>query len=663
MKTGRLLPLLCFAFLIFFIPFLHAEIIKKFDNKIKQEGTYSKNSQLLSNCNGDKDKLTWQKFTWDPCFSYISTNEECDWDAYSFKAAIRCKGTYGAPEAAYRTAPSMIKDDEVVLGWHQHPLTIHIPIVREIWLDLSVSDLFGAGFNHRHSFTMGLFPFQLGRGIALGDAYATMPDLIGYDPASNVDQYAPGFRLSGSMADDKKCDYDLYVGILSNRSYNFAVVNENILGSIYGHRQDQARGFGVFNYILAGRLKSQLIDQENRKLYLEPYALLNDEREQRVEFIGDATQQMGTLGFAAELQLGEFEFGFDTALNVGGQHVRGLDRNIIKKEYRAINALQSGSPDNVVVGWTQTFINSAVTATADNPKTGDIAGKKAVFCPDNQTIINSQIADAGVCSSLAAFNGQVIPNPTNGAPTLLKNSNTRFRDPYKNSYGGAMMVADFAYHICYPDVKVAGTVGYATGDVSPNQDLDEPNDSAVDGNYNGFIGLQEIYSGKRVRSSFLLAGKSGVPRLLAFPTPNVGGGFPVSVSRFTNLIFTGGALWYEHETGTHTWKFNPNIITFWQEFPTRVVTRSGDQFFARNHLGTEVNLFMDVLIAKGLTFSMLGGFFIPGSYFEDVKGRPINKAQIEYLDRFDKTGVAVGCPPQLGDDPAFFINAGFEYKF
>ncbi len=55
---------------------------------------------------------------------------------------------------------------------------------------------------------------------------------------------------------------------------------------------------------------------------------------------------------------------FDTAMNVGHQSVYGLDRNIIQLEARK----------GVV-----TEVNSQVIAIADNPATGDIAGKKAVL--------------------------------------------------------------------------------------------------------------------------------------------------------------------------------------------------------------------------------------------------------------------------------------------
>lgn len=653
MKISRLAAFVVFLSIVSLVGIISA----KFSNKLKLEGYYGKNTRLLNNCNGDLDKTLWQKYTWDPKFTYTFVNERCGWDTTTFLANIRCKGTFGSPESAYKTAATPIKDDDVVLGYHTHPLTVNIAIVRELWLEMTINDILGANLKHRHTFTMGLFPFQLGRGIALGDAYAVMPDITGFDPASSVDQYAPGFKLSGSIADGGMCDYDMYVALLSNRCDRFDVVNEMILGSMYGHWREQARGFGKINYIFASRLKCQLIDEDDRKLYIEPYALFNDEREQRVEVRGDAHSKLGTLGLMVEGVLGELDFGFESALNVGKQHVYGLDRNALKKDLRQI---KSGT---TVLSTAQTVVNSKVTAIAINTETGDMAGKTALFTPTNQAIVNSQIAASTENSCLAAYNGQIIPNPATGAPSNLKNADDRFRNPYDNTYSGSMFVFDATYHLLHPDLRISACVGLATGDIAPNTDLDVINDSAVDGDYKGFMSLQELYNGTRVRSAFLLGGRGSIPRLLSFPIGRVGGGYPQVVTRFTNLIFTGGGFAWEHETARHTWKFNPNILSFWQQYPTRIVDACGQTRSARSHLGTEINLFVDVMILEGLTFSMLTGVFLPGNYYADVKGHPITKEEAAILERRIRTGAEGVCLPTLGDDKAFFISAGFEYRF
>ncbi len=635
------------------------------ENKMKFEGYYSKNARMLNDMNGGFDKTVIPgKFTLDSKMTHKYCNPECDWTRLSFTAGLRLKGSFGSPEAGFKTGVTAIKDQEVVGGFHRHNFMLNVPIMRELWMELLLNDLLGASFEQKHSFTMGLFSFQLGRGIALGDAYATVPDLLGYDPASGVEQYAPGFKFSGGFADDHKFDYDFYTAILNNRSDSFDIVNEKTRGQQYGHRYNQGRDFGALNFVVAGRIKSKLFDEECRKLNLEPYALFNDERDQRVEVQGDASTKLGTIGLASEFTIGDFEFGFDTAMNLGNQYVKGLDRNHIDKEIRTGFTDFTGLNVNNTNG-VYAEVNSNVTAIANNAVTGDLAGKKALFGKTNQALVDQNINTAVCFSKLGVYNGQIIKND-DGTPSNLRNSADRFRDPYKNAFHGMMFVCDGWYYFRQPDVKLAATFGYASGDDSPNVDYDEVSESDVDGTYDGFISLQELYSGKRVRSSFLLSGKGSFPRVLSFPVSgNVSGGVPLSVSRFTNLIFTGGALWLEREWGHSIWKINPNVLAFWQQHPARLTVVDNRNIYASRFLGTEINLYLEALVSRGLTFFTVMGIFAAGSHFADISGRGLSKFEKLYLDRRDRTGVdsAVEFAPTIGHDNAFFINAGFEYKF
>jgi len=624
------------------------------ENKLKIEGFYSKNMRELNDMNnagptaapfaetGGFDKVFFTKFTDDFKLTHKFKNLDCDWTRITCTAGIRLKGSFGDPEAGFKTGPTPIKDLDVVMGLHRHAFNVHVPVVREIWMELLLNDLMGMGWNQKHTFTLGLFPFALGRGISLGDAYAIAPDVVGYDPESSVEQYAPGFKLSGSFLDDKMCDYDFYVALLQNRSGSFDTVNEKILGRLYGHRYNQGRGFGAVNFIVAGRLKNVLVDEPCRKISIEPYALFDDERFQRVEAPSDASTKMGTIGCASECVLGDFEFGFDGALNVGKQNVYGLDRNTVSKELR--NGLMYAVNTKVVDAGT---------------------GNKALYTPINQNLVGKVIGETTPNSCIATeWNGAEIPRDNLLVEPVLRNAADRFRDPYVNIYNGAMFVFDWSYYFANPNLKLAGTFGYATGDDAPNLDLDAVGDSDVDGTYSGFVSLQELYSGKRVRSAVLLSGKGSFPRLLSFPiNARVGGGVPTSTSRFNNLVFTGGALWLEREYGCTLWRINPNVLAFWQEHAARIAVVDNRDVFASKFLGTEANIYVDCFTTKGLNCFLVTGFFLPGSHYEAVAGRPLSAAERRYLDRLDRTGVSEEWVPTLGHDPAYFINAGFEYKF
>ncbi len=92
--------------------------------------------------------------------------------------------------------------------------------------------------------------------------------------------------------------------------------------------------------------------------------------------------------------------------------------------------------------------------------------------------------------------------------TDLFNSNKRFSDPYTNKFKGWMFVADAAAWLYKKDLLFAVTAGIASGDDNPNIDN-------KDGIFSGFISLQELYSGKRVKSAFVLGGSGKIKRPLS----------------------------------------------------------------------------------------------------------------------------------------------------
>lgn len=608
------------------------------ENKIKQEGFFSRNASLLNSNNAPNNKTVIPgKFTWDGKLSHTFYNEECGWDNMKAVVGLRAKGVYGAPEAGYSTDHENIRLDEAFIGKHQHNLNVHVPVVRELWVEVALNEWLDLGYTNLHTFKAGLFPFSIGRGIAFGDAFATTPDFIGYDPASSVEQYAPGFKFSGELTD--ALEYDVYAEIADNKSHSFKTVNKKVKGQFYGHRFDQARGFGELNYITAARLRWTPIDNKCNMIYLEPYGLFNDEREQKLERRGDAHTRLGTFGLMMEGSHSDLEYGFEFAFNTGKQYVSGLDRNTIVVENR--------DDDGVL-----TLVNSHVIDTNDE--------KKAVYSEANQDYINTAIDQSLEDSTLKNLNGEDI----SGSPGLQHTTN-RFRDPYTNRLRGWMGVFDMAYTFCDGDAKVAFATGYASGDENPNKDLNSYGESDIDGEYKGFISLQELYSGKRVRSAFLLSGKGKIPRILSFPSENAGG-HPDQTSRFSNIAFVGSALWWTIEGADSSWDINPNILTYWQAHRSRIWDEEASErgeTFASRHLGTEFNLHVDAHVLPGMKVFMVGGLFKPGRHFDDVKGRPLNKAQSKVLGNPDRTGVTVDKNPTLGNDKAFFINGGIEYKF
>src|SRR3990167_7366410 len=127
---------------------------------------------------------------------------------------IRNKGIWGNPQSIASTDEAETKIVDSVGRRHRHAIPRFIFWMREAWLDFALDQFLDLSFMNAHSFKLGLFSFQLGRGIALGDAYAVGPELLGYYNETAVDQYAPGALLHGVILEEK-LSYDLYAAILN----------------------------------------------------------------------------------------------------------------------------------------------------------------------------------------------------------------------------------------------------------------------------------------------------------------------------------------------------------------------------------------------------------------------------------------------------------------
>lgn len=304
-----------------------------------------------------------------------------------------------------------------------------------------------------------------------------------------------------------------------------------------------------------------------------------------------------------------------------------------------------------------TIVNSQV-------RQGSAEGSKAVYIPRSpqQVLIETSPQDA-------LYNGELI-GTVDGVSYF--NSINRFTNPYSNKFKGWMFVADAAYN-CNPQktLRVAATAGYASGDKNPNQDFLNPNDSAVDGDFKGFIGLQELYSGSRVQSVFLLGGTGKVPRPLAIPVSTaVADRVPSTIIGFTNLKFVGtGVHWYPGDCG-RVIGIRSNMLAYWQADATnafdRVTGKSFPDIMARNYLGTEFNIFADVDLLKDFdTFKLfaVSSVFVPGTHFKDIRGTPLNKDELKLIESNDVTGILDDNNPLLSDNLAYTLNIGIECRF
>lgn len=601
-----------------------------FSSIFKPESFFGNNTTWLNSDNRD-DKSFFARHVFDMALDVVYGMQTYEAKVGEFYFQIRNKGIWGKAESIASTTSTPIKLGESLVGPHQHAIPRNIFWMRQGWLQFTINEFASLPFQNIHVFTLGAFPFQLGRGIALGDAYAVGPEALGFYADSVIDQYAFAGKFSGELM-PTVLTYDFYSAILNNRSSNLGDTSKRILGQEYGRLKTPSRGFGKINFLLAARLNWNVFDNnEFGRLMLEPYALYNHDPEQQIEFSADATSKLGTIGWAGEYYGERFEMGFDYAINLGYQQVKGWDRNSIETLNRQGILVQN---------------NSTITTVVNNvtEKVPYVNGSQAQKIIDNSFRDESQnsqiIGEVDSVGYLSAPSGEML---------ILKNSASRFRDPYKNIYGGWMFVADASYSSKKKDFTVAGTVALASGDDNPNFDR-------RDGTYDGFISLHEVYSGKRVRSVYLLGGAGKAKRFLSTPTPEQSPEpFAREVSGFTNLVVTGASVSYNPKDWKKRFEINSNVLAFWEENP---IGR------ARSFLGVEWGTFVNYSVMKDMKLFFVTSVFFPGSHYADRKGIPVETLdQLQDSDDLDVTGFTQDRIASLGNSIAYTVNMGLIYSF
>lgn len=611
----------------------------KFSGSFRPEMLYGRNVSLLNN-RVETDKQWFMRHIFDLNFDLTYGQLTYEKEIAKFYTTMRNKAIWGNPNSILSTTSATIKDVNSVVGDHSHNVPRHLLWIRELWFKFNILKAMGLSFTNEHTLTLGAFPFELGRGIALGDAYAVGPELLGYYFEGAVDQYAYGAKLSGDILPDV-LSYDFYTAILNNKSSTLGDTGEKIRGQELGRFLNPVRGFGVISFVVAGRLNWTVFESVRfGTLTLEPYGLYNNDPEQSVALLGDSSSRLGTVGLASEYKGSRFELGFDYAQNFGRQLVKGIDRN--KVERRNLNGALVELNSEVLVG------------SADS-KT------KALFIPgsDSQNLIIASRAPEQLSVDLEPQNGKSIgisSTPQNLG--TLFNSKTRFRDSFTNTYEGWMFVIDALLWLYKKDLYFSATAGVSSGD-------DNPNEETIDGVYSGFIPLQELYSGKRVRSSFLLGGK--VKRPLAIPEDEQAPSpFASNVSGFTNIVFCGAALNYKPQDVPKQYNINPNLLAFWQQKATKkfdIISGKNSKDDARNFLGIEANVFFNYFLLKDLRLFLVSAVFFPGTHYQDIRGLPLNAAQLAALSELDTTGFTNEQVPNIGTDVAYSFNLGIEFKF
>ena len=576
--------------------------------------------------------------------------------------------------------------------------------LREGWVNLDLSRFMG--LTRSVNLTIGTIPYMVGRGISYGVVYSELPGFIGADSGSIIEAFAPAVLLSMELYSNKNHTLfgDLYCAVLSNWSGS---LEENI-APIYEKRiwhcpDKPERGFGHINTAMVAQLKYETVNKYGL-LQVQPYVLCNLSPEANIILSRNSfvdlsvlidffkipafdiknnaqnslsSSKLITLGCMINWHSDKFSFNFEWAINKGGLKIYGGDNNRSQvSNYLGEDFLS----------------NSALTVN----NTDVISG---IYKPDSSgPIINGYRL---FLSFVNDSNQSFIENSPEGPeyniyflsyyPAFLFNSTTRFVNPKKINYEGAMAVLDFAYWLKPDKFVLASTAGFATGGsfelnqiygwikVGESFNLSE-RIVALDesGSYGGFISTQELYTGLWVKSAFGMGGPFIRPNLstyIDYTSANQGLLFK---ELFTDIKFLGFSANF---FPTEKLSFSSNTTYYWSFCaPTEVFAKSDNPFLPYNinkyklskNLGLEIFLIGSYELPKSLNLYLSWAMFFPGARYFDKYLNPLDYFDSYFINKYASTitepetlfETLSSLPPDTTKfNPVYLFNTGFEYSF
>lgn len=577
--------------------------------KAAQEAVYSKGMHYL-NKDIKSDAVSEMKATIDATGKVAYAPEEGN-PRLQADAGIRLRYILGG-EAKVKTNSSTTTVAGASVSLPSATIPYNLMWLRSASLQIALGS--DKKINERYV-KVGLFPFQVGRGIALGGAYEA-GGFLAYGSRFSVDEFAPGFLLHTDFFHDS-LELDAYFAMLDNPhtsvSKNESKIRTNDLSSdLHG---DTTRGTAKRKWAVAGSLHWKPLKEDNHNLDINPYVVYHHAPDQAVEFTADADSNMLTAGLAMDFEYDRFSYGFETAINKGESLIKPWDRNEI--ELYSNDAVATAR-------YTKVYTDNTFTTQAD------------------VTTANATLVADG--SKGFEYNStQIGAGPWNGPD--------RFRPEQKKKYGGWFFVADAAYECIKDRLTVAMDAGYVSGDLDKYDDVSAmTEEQRLNQKFTGFVPLQSIYSGKRVNHLVML--NEGVPRmtvdnptkdLTALYTSSKVIGTDTVVNTFTNLMYIGGSVeWKPCFAQDHDLAIKPTVIHYWM--PSSPMLANGKE--ASSSLGTAISIEAEAHAWKNLNVEGYFGVMLPGRQYEQLKA-----------DEVEISG------HKIGNDIAYIVNLGLCYKF
>lgn len=597
---------------------------------IKMEHYFQRNMAYLNRNLPDEAEFFKNTFNYTSTFAY--GEKRFGHKAIEAHLDLMHKGIWGKNGTIADSEPTLLKLGNSYFGDHKHQNGRPFIWLSCGWVSFSLNAIADSQSENVHHVKMGWFPFALGRGISLGAFYGLNRSLLGLY-SYKEEKYAPGINVTGSLIKDT-LSYDLYWSRFEERNRDIGATTEVVRAHYIPAPTFQWRGLGKDNDLLAARLNLKPINNGNGSVELEPYIMYNTAPDQKLDTLADADVKLGTYGLNIEQKYKNFEWGAEVAANFGKSEVFAIDRNATK--------IYSDANGKLGERYTHIVQYQAGAATDNKIDRNNVT----------EAIVNGMtVGNAAIPQALGG--GQIISSPD------------RFRKAYQNKFGGWMGVLDGAYNFKDQNLQLAAGGGYASGDLDPDR-LEETK------TYKGFIGINELYSGNRVKSILILDERSlQRPVITGFENGTRKVLESASDLSFTDLVFGGASSTWTPKMLGKKWTINPNGVCFWKACneDKPIVDDRGDVTLSATDkvskfLGTEINLLTKVELLKDFNMFVNLAVFVPGQYYKDCTGWLVGDKDFSKAVFSDDGGT----PPdpktyRLAADPAFHVNVGFKYTF
>lgn len=641
------------------IQFVKGDLAVTFGGKLKMEyDTYFNPVYLNSNT---PDDFGFFKQTLDLNIDAVFGEQKYGHKALEAYLDLRSKSKWGVVGAYKSTTATEVKLSDISLGEHDHKASRPNPWFKDAWLQFSLNSILNSKDEKIHYVKVGWFPFQLGRGVAFGPFYATVYEALGLF-SYYADAAAPGISVNGEILKDKLW-YDLYYSKFEDNSASVGDVMSTVNSQRVGRRSSPYRGEGKDDELWAAKLKIRPFNEDKAgRLDFEPYVYFNEASDQKVEIASDTKTQLGAYGMEAIYKKSNFKIGGEVAFNYGQEKLYSIDRNKVQ----VVNLRTTGDipQDNA------DFVNEVSAARGAGLlykgyshvviNGGDLDGQSA-------PVINNSRDAAYNSANITRVAGDTY-GPV-GQPNILVNKSTRIRPEYRNKFTGWMAILDAKYRV-NSELKLSIEGGYASGD-------NDPHVIEVNKNYGGFVGLHELYMGKRVFAPLVL-GERYVARPLGlvpgkYEDANIDNFRAKLNNTFSDLKYVGlGATWQPEKLVKNRFKVNPNLMLFWKDDDSYKYivdinnpdnNHVSDTEKARNFMGAEFSVIFNYELLKDLTLGGIASLFVPGSYYKDIKGVPLRN---DFYRDILTADLRDGVDPlnyRLSDDCAFYGVISLEYRF